>query len=205
MRPSTLALAVALAASAALVGCGPNQKITRPDPEERIDVAPQWNDVDSRDTAETMVRDSLQYPWYQEFRSDAQRKPVLVVGPVRNLSRDYIDTELFTKDIERSFIRQGDVTIVAMSGPERQALFDEILEQQGFATPATAKSIGNATGADFMLLGRVGYIHQTSLDGKRSIRFYKVDLEVMNLETTEKVWAASHEIKKDVVRRGYEP
>ncbi|MFG0252707.1 MAG: penicillin-binding protein activator LpoB, partial [Phycisphaerales bacterium JB038] len=140
------------------------------------------------------------------FRSlREERKPVLVVGPIRNLSRDYIDTEIFTKDIEREYIRNGDVTVVAMSGPERKALFGEILEQQEFASPATAKRIGNATGADYMLLGRIGYIHQTSDDGKRSIRYYKVDLEVMHLESTEKVWLASHEIKKDIVRRGHEP
>jgi hypothetical protein len=199
--------AVLLAAAAlALAGCQePRRTITRPDADEPIDVAPQWNDVDSRQTAQKMVKDSLEFPWYQDFRIEADRKPVLVVGPVRNLSRDYIDTEMFTKDIEREFVRQGDVTVVAMSGPERKALFGEILEQQEFVSPATAKRIGNATGADFMMLGRIGYIHQTSDDGKRSIRFYKVDLEVMNLETTEKVWLATHEIKKDVVRRGYEP
>jgi penicillin-binding protein activator len=202
-----LAILTLAALTALTVGCSkdPRVEITRPNPETQIDIAPQWNDVDSRDTAQKMVADSLEFDWYRDFRLQENRKPVLVVGPVRNLSRDYVDTEIFTKDIEREYIRQGDVRVVAMSGPERKALFGEILEQQEFASPATAKRIGNATGADFMLLGRIGYIHQTSDDGLRSIRYYKVDLEVIHLETTEKVWLATHEIKKDVVRRNHEP
>jgi len=188
-----------------LVGCsGDNVTITRPRPTDQIDIAPQWNDVDSRSVAEEMVKDSLTFPWYNDFREKNHRKPVLVIGPVKNLSRDYIDTQLFTKDIERSFIRSGDVTIVAMN-EERQRLFDEILAQQEFASVETAKRLGQATGADFMMTGRIGYIHQTSADGKRSIRYYKVDLEVINLQTTEKVWSATKEIKKDIVRKGYKP
>lgn len=205
MTRPPLALALSLLAAITLAGCGPKLTITRPDADEEIDIAAHWNDVDSRHTAHTMVADSLEFPWYRDFRVEQNQRPVLVVGPVRNLSRDYIDTEMFTKDIEREFIRQGEVTVVATSGPERQALFSEILEQQEFVRPATAKRIGNATGADFMLLGRIGFTQQTSADEKRWIRYYKVDLEVINLESTEKVWIATHEIKKDVVRRRHRP
>jgi uncharacterized protein (TIGR02722 family) len=187
-----------------MTGCEPNQKVEREDPETVIDLTGRWNDVDSRQVAEQMVADSLDFPWYRDFERDMGRRPVIAVGPVQNRTPDYIDTQLFTKDIEREFIRGGDVRVVAMP-EERQPLIDEVLNQQEVASVETAKRLKQMLGADFFLMGRIGAIIQRSPDGKRRIRYFKTDLEVINLETSEKVWIGTKEIKKDVTRAGYKP
>jgi hypothetical protein len=123
--------------------------------------------VDSRQVAEQMVADSLDFPWYRDFERDMGRRPVIAVGPVQNRTPDYIDTQLFTKDIEREFIRGGDVRVVAMP-EERQPLIDEVLNQQEVASVETAKRLKQMLGADFFLMGRIGAIIQRSPDGEAS-------------------------------------
>ncbi|MFG0251450.1 MAG: penicillin-binding protein activator LpoB, partial [Phycisphaerales bacterium JB038] len=63
----TLTLA-ALVGVASGCSSGPRVDISRPDAQTQIDIAPQWNDVDSRQTAEKMVADSLEFDWYRDFR-----------------------------------------------------------------------------------------------------------------------------------------
>ncbi|MCK4871358.1 MAG: penicillin-binding protein activator LpoB [Phycisphaerales bacterium] len=208
--PTTIVLALALTASFSLTGCnggggGGSVNVDRIDPDSVTDLSGRWNDTDARLVAQKMVKESLEWPWYRSFRDEHGRKPVLIVGPIANMTRDYIDTAFFTKEIEREFIRGGEVRIVAMRGREHDAVVSEILAQQEFASPETAKRLGQALGGDFVLIGRLGSIIQTSEDGKRKIRFFQTDLEVINVETTEKVWIGTKKIKKDVVRRGHKP
>ena len=40
-------------------------------------------------------------------------------------------------------------------------------------------------------------------EGKKSVVFYQVDLEMVHLETNEKVWIGSKEIKKYVKRSSH--
>ena len=102
------------------------------------------------------------------------------------------------KDIEREFINSGKVKFVATS-EERKEVRDERLEQQSYASDETAKRLAAETGADFMLKGSIK-THIDAIEGKQ-IKFYQVDMELINVETNEKVWMDSKKIKKFVKQK----
>jgi hypothetical protein len=70
-----------------------------------------------------------------------------------------------------------------------------------FSSPETAKAFRKETGADYMLQGRITSI-KDEIKGKYVI-FYQTDLELIDLETNEKVWMAQKEIKKIVTRSAF--
>lgn len=176
-------------------GCGQSTKVTRIATDQVVDLSGRWNDTDSRLTAEQMINGLLDRPWDDEFQAQNGRKPAVIVGTIRNLSSEHIETEIFIKDIERELVNSGRVKFVA-SKEERKEIRDERLDQQSYATEETAKSIANETGADFMLKGSIK--SQTDAVDGQQVKFYQVDLELINLENNEKVWIDSKKIKKTV-------
>ena len=75
-----------------LIACSSKSKVARVDAGEEIDLSGRWNETDSKLVAEEMVKDALSRPWALEFETDLNRKPVLVVGLVRNLSHEHISS-----------------------------------------------------------------------------------------------------------------
>ena len=63
------------------------------------------------------------------------------------------------------------------------------------------KEMGRELGADFMLFGSINSIID-QVEGKQA-KFYQVDLELINIETNEKVWIGQKKIKKLVERDRY--
>ncbi len=175
-----------------LSGCA-STKVTRTSSDEVIDLSGRWNDTDSRLTAEEIVSDVLSRPWLDDFLASAGQKPVVIVGTVRNKSSEHIEVLTFIKDIEKELINSGRVRFVANS-EERQEVREEREDQQSNATEATAKALAAETGADFMLQGVITSITD-AVDGTRVIK-YQVSMELIHLETNEKVWIGSNEVKK---------
>ena len=68
----------------------------------------------------------------------------------------------------------------------REKLREERADQNEFSSPETAKKWGKELGADFMLFGVMTSI--TDSYGKKKVVSYKVNLELANLQTNEKVW-----------------
>ena len=176
-------------------GCSSTPSVERIGVEEVRDLSGRWNDTDSRLVAEQMVGDVLRRPWLSEFKSTAGRKPVVIVGSVRNLSSEHIEVGTFVKDIERELINSGMVKFVATSS-ERSEIRDERLDQQSYSTEATASRLAAETGADYMLKGGIR-THIDAIAGKQ-VKFYQIDIELIGLENNEKVWMGSKKIKKYV-------
>ena len=170
-----------------------SRKVTRVDPAEQIDLSGRWNDTDSRQVAEEMTRDVLSKPWLERFTGQQQRPPVVIVGVVINRSHEHIEAETFIKDVEREFINSGRVRVVE-NDFFREKLREEKESQQVNASPETQSRIAQELGADYMLLGVIN----STVDQlkKEKVVFYKVNLEMVNLESTEKVWLGDKEIKK---------
>jgi PBP1b-binding outer membrane lipoprotein LpoB len=83
-----------LVLSAALVfgiGCATAPKVQRTEVDQTIDLSGDWNDTDSRMTAEEMVKDSLSRPWLGEFSGAKGVKPRVIVGTVLNKSHEHIN------------------------------------------------------------------------------------------------------------------
>jgi len=184
----TLGLSISL-----FSGCA-THKVERVDTTEAIDLSGRWNDTDSRLVAEEMVNQVLGGAWISNHQEEnSGKKPVVVVGLVYNKSHEHISAETFIKNVERAFINSGRVRLV-QAGDKREELRRERAAQQEFASSATAKGWGKELGADFMLNGDINSIVDTHK--KERVNFYKVNLELSNLESNEIVWIGDKEIKK---------
>ncbi len=177
----------------ALSGCSNARTVKRIATDEVTDLSGRWNDTDSRLVAEQMIKDMTYRPWIEDYVLEAGKKPVVIVGDVRNKSSEHIQTDVFIKDIERELINSGKVKFVATS-TERKEIREERSEQQMYASDETAKSLAQETGADFMLKGVITSTTDT-IEGKAAV-FYQVDLELINIQSNEKTWIGSKEIKK---------
>jgi uncharacterized protein (TIGR02722 family) len=175
-----------------LGGCA--KKISRIDPNTTIDLSDKWNETDSRVVSEKMISDCLNNAWYGQYQVQ-KKTPTIIVGQIRNKSTEHINTETFSKDIERTLINSGKVEFVA-SKDERNQLREEVADQQGNAAVESRKSKGEEQGADLMLIGTLNSIVQKE-DGK-SVIFYQIDMELIQLETNRKLWIGDHKIKKFV-------
>jgi len=183
-----------------LAACGSSREVSRVDPNSTIDLSGRWNDTDSRLVAEEMVSDVLQRVWLTDFMTDNGAKPVVIVGKIRNKSSEQIATDVFAKDIERELLNSGKVRFVA-SADERDEVRDERRDQQDFASAESFKKFYKELGADFLMSGVINSI-EDSFEGEKVI-FYQVDLQLINIETNEKVWLGNKKIKKTVGQNSY--
>jgi uncharacterized protein (TIGR02722 family) len=183
-----------------VVGCAPNRVVTRVSTDETTDLSGRWNDTDASLTAQEMIKDLLSRNWYGNFITDFERQPVVIVGTIRNLSTEHIDPATFVNDMERELINSGQVKFVA-SKNERAEVRAEKEDQLSQASEDTAKRLAAETGADYMLQGSIKSIID-AVDGKQA-KYYQVDLQLINLESADKVWIGTKKIKKVVTQSKY--
>lgn len=179
---------------------GPTRTVTRIQTDQVTDLSGRWNDTDARLTAESMIGDVLSRSWLNAFTVSKGKKPVVIVGTIRNKSSEHIDTGAFTKDIERELLNSGQVTFVA-SKDERVAVREERMDQQHFASQETVKEWTNETGADFMLIGTISSIVD-AVEGQQVV-YYQVNMELIDLESNTKAWIGEKKIKKLIEQKGY--
>jgi uncharacterized protein (TIGR02722 family) len=175
------------------LACNQARQVNRVDTSTQIDLSGRWNDTDSRLAAEELTTQFMSMNWIPDFRSSKGRKPILVVGIVRNKSHEHIDAETFIKDLEKSVVKSGTLSLV-QAGDKRNDLRTERAEQQEFATAETKKKWGQELGADFMLQGSINSIIDKY--GKEQVVLYQIDLELTNVETNEIIWMGDKKIKK---------
>lgn len=179
-----------------LSGCA-SLKVDRVDVDKTVDLSGRWNDTDSRLVSEEMINDVLSRPWIDRFRAGRRNNPVVIVGSVRNRSDEHINIRTFVKDLERALINSGEVEFVA-GNVERQEIREERKDQAAHASEATAKDEGEEFGADFMLQGAINTISDR-IEGKE-VRYYQVNLELIDIQSHRKVWIGEKKIKKLVKR-----
>lgn len=197
MKVFKLCLSMAVCASVilGLASCASGPKVKRVDVNEQIDLSGNWNDTDSRLVSEEMVKDAVSRTWISDFMMQKQNKPRVIVGTVSNKSHEHISTETFTKDLERELLNSGKVTFVADKG-QRDEVRDEKADQAENSTKETAKAAQQETGADFMLKGQINTILDEA--GRSKVKYYQVELEMINITTNEKIWIGQKKLKKVV-------
>ncbi|HEX9006960.1 MAG TPA: penicillin-binding protein activator LpoB [Bacteroidota bacterium] len=194
-----LAVAATLAALFLLPGCGSSRSVDRIEADKVVDLSGDWNDTDSRLVAEEMIKDVLSRPWLGDFKTAVNRPPEVIVGTVKNRTSEHIQTLTFIKNLERELINSGRVNFVA-NKEERQEVRDERADQQENASPETMKKFQKELGADFMLRGDITSIVDQA--GGDQVKYYQVNMELVNLETNRKAWLGEKKIKKLVSQSG---
>lgn len=180
-------------------GCA-STNVKRVPVDQKIDMSGRWNDTDASIIAESMLKDLFNQDWQPLFLGQRNRPPVVIVGEIVNQSHEHINTEVFTKAIERTLINSGKVKFVA-SKTERPGVREERADQQTNSSAATRKKLANETGADYMLIGSLNSVKDERKG--RYVMMYQVNLELIDLETNEKVWIGEESIKKVVEKSKY--
>ena len=174
--------------------CAPKRQVQRVETDQTIDLSGRWNDSDSRAVSEEMIKQLLHDNWIIEYKTEnSNKRPVLIVGLVKNKSHEHMDANTFIKDIEKAIIQDGSARLV-QAADKREALRAERVDQQDFASGETAKSWGLELGADYMLQGTISSVVDTYK--KEKIIYYQINLELSHLETNEIVWIGDKKIKK---------
>jgi len=176
-----------------LAGCSRKTTVTRMDSDTTIDLSGHWNDTDSRLLAKASIGDCMAHPWIGNHVREAGKPPVVIVGAIRNKTSEHIATDVFIKDLERAFVSSGQVDVVA-GMDEREQLRDERIDQKVHASPETVKEFGRELGADYMLIGVIN--EQNDEAGGKRVIFFQADLELVDIETGQKVWIGGNKIKK---------
>ena len=190
--------AVALSAAVIFSSCESSQRVTRVSADSVTDIGGTWNDTDVRIVADQIVAGCLASPRIAEYSANHGGKlPVIIVGSYRNKSDEHLDTEIITKKLEAALVNSGKVEFVASSS-ERDEVRNERNDQQSNSSEDTAKSLGNETGADFILQGSVKTIVDT--DGKIIRRTYYVTTELINIETNKKIWMDDNSSIKKIIK-----
>ncbi len=178
-----------------LGGCG--KRVTRLDAATVTDLSGKWNDTDSRQVAEAMISDSLTAAWINDFRqSHAGKRPTVITYGVVNRALEHINTKTFMNDLERAFVNSGKVSVVA-SKEQREEIRGERADQQsGFvANPA---KVGRELGADFVLTGEL--LATPDRVENVEVMAYQANLELIDVESNQKVWIGEKKIKKLIER-----
>jgi len=178
-----------------LAGCGSSKQVTRLEADTTTDLSGEWNDTDSRLVANEMIGDVTAAAWISEYTKAQKRKPTVIVGKITNRTTEHIEVKTFVKDLERSLLNSGQVEFVADAG-ERDQIRDERKDQAQHALEETQKGPGKESGADFMLIGNISSI--VDQEGGDKVKFYQVNMELVNIESNKKVWIGDKKIKKGI-------
>ncbi len=152
-------------------------------------LTPEYGSTDLQMITEKMVRSLLASPTISEAH-----RPVVQVASVRNKTDEHIDTEALTDKIRTTLLQSGKVQFTAAE--VRPEIANELQYQtsSGYVNPATAKKVGKQVGADYLLEGEISTIKK-SKGGTRDV-YYKINLNLVDLETGLITWADEKEIRK---------
>ena len=181
-----------------LASCG-STKVERVSADTQIDLSGNWNDTDVRIAAKDLIDSCLSSKAIINFPvANNGKRPVVIVGSFKNLSDEHIDTVILTKQLEAALINSGEVEFVSAKS-EREEIRDERFNQLEFASPETQKALKNEIGADFIMQGSIRTIVDSDKD--KFTRTYFIDAELVDIETTKKLWVGNNNSIKKIIKR----
>lgn len=193
---SRLYSGLALVAAVVLLGgCSNLPEVHRIAPDQVTDVSGYWNDTDANLTAQQMIGQMLDDPWLGHYETKQGEQPTVIVGDIQNLSSEHISVSTFVGDMQRELINSGKVQFVA-SSDQRGAVRAERKDQDLNASAATRSAMGQEIGADFMMQGTINTIIDAA--GDKAVKYYQVDLRLINMHNNLIAWVGQKKIKKIV-------
>ena len=129
----------------------------------------------------------------------ARKTPVLTVQDVKNKTGEYIDTRAITDSVRSQLLKGGGISFATdQSGMQGQV--DELARQNqsGLYKKNTVKKTGNMVGADYRLEGSIISIVKQS--GSIKDVYYKLSLQLINIESGLIEWADEKDIRKTAKR-----
>ena len=194
MTRTLLLLGCALAA----LGPGCSGPVTRyGDARATETVNADFGSTDLQLIADKMVASLVASNRLQPDPADPGKPPLISVTRLRNETSEHIDTKSITDKIRTALIKSGKVRFSAL---DMQAdLVNQYKLQGTLADSATAKTAGKQAGSKYILGGNISSIVKQT--GKVKDVYYKITLQVTDVESAVIEWADEVEIRKDSVRR----
>ncbi|MBD3807123.1 MAG: penicillin-binding protein activator LpoB [Epsilonproteobacteria bacterium] len=125
---------------------------------------------------------------------DGKDRPVIMLSKVQNKTSEHIDTKNITDKIKTTLLKSGRVRVTSYN-EINQELIDELNYQSSqYVNQETAKKVGNQVAADYKIYGEITSIEKN--DGRTVDLYYKMTLNLVNIETGLTEWADEKEIRK---------
>jgi uncharacterized protein (TIGR02722 family) len=176
-------------------GCSTSHYV-RPDEVTEWDYT--YSDTDMKLLAEKMVMSLAEFKLPP--RSDTGR-PVLAFLAIGNRTSQHIDTEGIAEKIMVALLKLGKFRIVDRELLKQQAKEIALQETQRIDVEGAVK-LGSLIGADYFLTGDVMSIEKTR--GATTLAYYKLTMRLVDVRTSEIVWADEQELKKKSTKAWYE-
>jgi len=141
-----------------------------------------------------MIAEKMVISLLQALAFDEKNKPVIVLSHVKNKTNEQIDTKSITDKIKISLIKSGLVRVSLYNEIGDELKSELSYQASEYVKKGTAKQIGNQIGADYKLYGEITSIEKS--DGEKIDIYYKITLNLVNIESGIAVWADEKEIRK---------
>ncbi|MDB5039096.1 MAG: penicillin-binding protein activator LpoB [Bacteriovoracaceae bacterium] len=191
MRNAILSLSLLFVFGANFISCGPKAftKGGYDDPNKVILLDDKFNENDMQLISNQLVDSLTKFTKIQ----NAQKPPVVMVGRVRNRTSEHIDVKSLTDKIRTALIKSQKFSF--SDKESRDELAEEYEYNAGkFVDKKSAKAAGKQVGADYLITGDIASNVQEVGDDK--IVYYKVTLNLNNLETNIIEWSDDKEVRK---------
>ncbi len=154
-----------------------------------------YDAADLRTLSTVMVNQLLPSP----FMAAQSSPPVMMISEIRNDTDEHIDTRSLTDQIRVKLLQSGKIRFI------NEVRRNDIMKEQGFqaanVTPGQNAAIGRQLGAKYMITGALAKIKKESgrqvRVSKQVFSYYKLTMEVNDIETGEINWIADHEFARE--------
>lgn len=176
-----------------LAGCSTNANRTWVNVVK--DIPGSWNATDSRQVSDAMIHDSIAAGWIDPYSLSLRKVPIVVIGNIRDLSLEHINTNRFVYDLARALVNTGRVNVVASLGEYGEKRGQSADTARNVPEASRAK-IGQDSAADYKLIGSINAHIETS--GRLQIHYFQIDLTLVSLADNRTVWTGRKTLKKEI-------
>ena len=192
IRGTSSAYVAALFVGASLFLAGCQSTVRYGDATSVQALSTDFSSTDLQMISSKMVDSMLTFPPIVEATS--QRRPILVVGAIKNRTTRWVDVKAITDTITSKLTQSGKFRFVDRS-TDREVISELKSQQEGGLTdPNKARQFGKQEAPEFIITGDFVDISQRA-NGKQDV-YYKFTLSLRNLQTGIVEWKDEKEIRK---------
>ncbi len=176
-----------------LPGCRATVKEMKPGDEVRYGAEYSYTDLQvlSEEMASRILESNI---------GRKQNPPVMLITGLENRTDEHIDMKALAYAIRNHLIKSGKFRFI--NEAQRKKLIKEMeYQEQGYISPGTRIKMGQQVGADYILSGQLVSItaeeaRQVRVK-KKELRYYRLTLEITDINTNLIVWADEQEIVRE--------
>ncbi len=181
----------------ASAGCGP-KAFVKGQYDEDVTAENNLNDLWSETDMQKIVSDLVASMMKSRAIAGAKKPPIVMVTKLQNKTDEHIDTQSIMDMVRVEVQRDGRVAFVDREAREDVAGEYEY-QNSGMVSDETKKGPGGQVGADYIINGRLDSIVQQV--GKDKSVYYKVTLNLTNLQTNVISWSDYKQLRKKYRKR----